>query len=131
ERIRLVGFVDEQKACGPWGATEVLGNFNALKSLLSLRSDCIFHYITAVGDNQVRRQFVHMVESLGVQNLKAWTLVHPRATVGHVVEIGVGTCLAPGSIVTTHVKIGKHCILNVNASVSHDCDIGYFANINP
>lgn len=131
ERIRLVGFVDEHKTRGPWGTTEILGDFNDLRVFLSLRPDSIFRYITAVGDNQVRQRFVRKVESLGVCNLVAWTLRHPQAIMGHDVEIGEGTCLAPGSIITTRVRIGKHCILNVNASISHDCVIGDFVNINP
>ncbi len=131
ERIDLAGFVDEHRPRGPWGPGEVLGTFEDLKALLSLRPDAVFHYITAVGDNRVRREFVQKVENLGMSNLTAWTLRHPSAVVGADVRIGEGTCLAPGSIVTTRVEIGRHCIVNVNASVSHDSVIGDFANINP
>lgn len=131
ERIHLVGLVDEEKPPGLWGTSEILGKFADLKALLSGRSESLFHYITAVGDNYVRRQFVQKIESLEVQNLVAWTLRHPSAIVGQDVEIGEGSCLAPGSVVTTRTKIGKHCILNTNVSVSHDGVIGDFVNINP
>jgi acetyltransferase EpsM len=131
QKIHFAGFVDEQKPPGPWGAAEIVGNFHDLKALLSQRPDALFSYITAVGENRIRKKFVQTVDSLGVQNLVVWTLLHPRATVGRDVEIGEGTCLAPGSVITTRVKMGKHCILNVNASVSHDCMVGDFVNINP
>lgn len=131
ERIRPVGFVDEHKPRGPWGATEVLGGFDELQSILSRAADSAMLYITAVGNNRLRSEFVRKLEGLNVRNLPAWTLRHPHSVVGHDVEIGEGTCLAPGSIITTSVRIGKHCIVNVNASVSHDSIIGDFTNINP
>jgi acetyltransferase EpsM len=88
-------------------------------------------YMTALGDNRLRREMVARVESLCGDRIRAFTLVHPSAMVGCGSGIGEGTCLAPGSIVTANTRIGKHAILNVKASVSHDCEIGDFANINP
>ncbi len=130
EPIRLVGFVDEGKPPGPWRGAEILGNFEDLGRFLRLRGERALHYITAVGDNETRQRLVRKMESVA-GNVAAWTLRHPTGIVGHDVEIGEGSCLAPGSIVTTRVRIGKHCIVNVNASVSHDCTIGDFVNINP
>lgn len=131
QRINLVGFVDEHKAPGVWGETEILGGFDALEAFLRRDSNSVLYYITAVGDNRVRAELVSKVERLGADNLPAWTLLHPGSVIGHRVEIGEGTCLAPGSLITTNVRIGKHSIINVNASISHDCQIGDFCNINP
>lgn len=131
EKIKLVGLVDENKPPGPWEDTEILGNFDELKDFLRQNKGSTYHYITAIGDNQLRQQMVQKVEGLQAENLLPWTLIHPSAYVGQANEIGTGTCLAAGCIVTTHVKIGRHCILNVNASISHDCLIGDFTNINP
>ena len=65
-------------------------------------------------------------------NLRPWTLRHPTAQIGLDVEIGEGTVLAPNVILTTRVPPSDvHCILNVRASVSHDCRIGDFVNVNP
>ena len=131
EALRLAGAIDEGKARGPWCGTEVLGDFAGLKELAGAQPGVSFGYITAVGDNRLRRQFVRRVTTLGASNLTAWTLRHPQAVVGREVTIGEGACLAPGSILTTRARLGRHCILNVNASVSHDCEVGDFVNINP
>jgi sugar O-acyltransferase (sialic acid O-acetyltransferase NeuD family) len=129
--IRLLGFVDEVRPPGRWGEAEILGNFDDLRAILLRHREETVHYITAIGDNRARQEFVRKAESLRAPNLSAWTLRHPTATVGADVAIGPGTCLAPGAIVTTRVTIGSHCILNVKASVSHDCVIADFVNINP
>lgn len=125
--LHVAGFVDEHKPRGPWLGAEVLGNFDDLTN--SSHESC--HYITSTGDNRLRRALANKAEALRKPQLNAWSLIHPLTSVGRDVEIGIGTCLAPGSIVTTRVRIGRHCILNVNASVSHDCIIGDFVNINP
>jgi sugar O-acyltransferase (sialic acid O-acetyltransferase NeuD family) len=129
--IPLAGFVDDFRPAGRHGDLTILGSIEALDRLVADSPQIGFGYITALGSNQARQQLVGKVEALGRPNLSAWTLQHPLAYVGRAVQIGAGTCLAPGSIVTTRVRIGRHCILNVKASVSHDCEVGDFANINP
>ena len=128
-RVELLGVIDEGKPCGDWEGTQILGGFDALAALLARRSEPI-SYITAVGNNTVRRKLVHKAQSLG-PGLQPWTLQHPTAQVGRSVGIGEGTLLAPGVIVTTRVQIGSHCILNAKASVHHDCVVGNFVNVNP
>src|SRR5438128_9762163 len=100
------------------GLLEVLGNFRRLEVLLG--SDTSLRCITAAGDNTTRRMLVARAEALSPDRQIWWTLQDPAAHVGPDVDIGAGTCLAPGSIVTARVRIGRHCILNVNVSVSHD-----------
>jgi acetyltransferase EpsM len=129
--INLAGFIDDNKPRGDWGVTEILGGFDELEAIVRRDVSPVVHYITAVGDNHVRAELVGRIERLGTGNLSAWTLRHPHSVIGQLVEIGEGTCLAPGSIITTGVRIGKHCIVNVNASISHDCQVGDYCNINP
>jgi acetyltransferase EpsM len=131
EKLSLIGCVDEYKPREAWCGTEILGNFAELKAWLAEQEDTVLHYITAVGNNRLRAEFVSKLERLEVRSLLAWTLKHPTAIVGQSVELGAGSCLAPGSIVTTNVRVGKHCIINVKASISHDCQVGDFCNINP
>ncbi len=129
--VRLVGFVDENKPRGEWNDARILGDFTALAKFLRENEAQAFHYITAAGDNRVRRDLVNKVRNLQARNIQAWSLRHPRAIIGAGNSLGSGICAAPGSVVTTRARIGDHCILNVHASVSHDSVIGDFVNINP
>lgn len=129
--VRLVGFVDEKKEAGKWRDTKIIGDLDALKDFLRAHFRTKFYYITAVGDNKVRQGLVARVERLGAKNIIPFTIRHPDCIVGQDITIGWGTCLAPGSIITTRATIGAHCILNVQTSVSHDCALGDFANLNP
>ncbi len=125
--VDLIGFIDETVPEGPFAGSRVMGDFDALRDLAAKESG--LQYITATGDNQTRRKFVEAVAGAG--QIEAFSLVHPASYVGSRVDLGEGTCLAPGTVVTTDVAIGRHSILNVRASVSHDCEIGDFCNINP
>ena len=124
-RVELLGFIDERAPSGPFANSQILGDFESVKNL---RTGGEIHYITATGDNVTRRRLAELAERVG---LKAWTIVHPFAHVGGDVELGGGSCVAPGAVVTTQVTIGRHCILNVKASVSHDCIVGDYCNLNP
>ena len=128
--VRLLGCIDDHKPVGRSGPVEVLGGFRALEDLMRTEIDRL-RCITAVGDNETRRRLVARVDAIGAERLQWWTLRHPAAVVGWDADIGPGTLLAPGSIVTARVRIGAHCILNVKASVSHDAVVGDFVNLNP
>ena len=128
---RLLGVLDDGKPAGPWLESQILGPLDALPRLLAERPGRRIGYLTAVGGNELRRKLVERIEALGGEAVFPWTLRHPDAQVGRRVEIGTGTLLAPGTIVTTRSIIGRQCILNIKASVSHDCVIGDYANINP
>jgi len=131
DSVELAGFIDENKPPGDWNGFEILGGFVELEAVLKRGACSTLYYLTAVGDNRVRAELVKKLEGFNAGNLSAWTLIHPRSAVGRGVEIGEGTCLAPGSIITTKAHVGRHCIVNVNASISHDCRIQDFCNINP
>jgi acetyltransferase EpsM len=128
EEVNLLGAIDEVNPSGPWEGSRILGDFGVFAALMDQRTSPL-RYITAVGDNALRRKLVRKAEEAG--RATPWTLRHPTALVGRSVRIGVGTLLAPGSIVTTRTEIGRHCILNVKATVSHDCVLGDYVNINP
>ncbi len=129
--VQLLGVLDDGKPPGPWLDSQVLGPLDSLRDLLASRPGRKIGYLTAVGSNEVRRKLVQRIEAIGGNRVYPWALRHPTAQVGARTEIGDGTCLAPGTIVTTRAKIGRHCILNVKASVSHDSVVGDYANLNP
>lgn len=123
----LLGFLDDGLPPGMHNGLRVLGGLDSFPQVA--RGNC--GYITAVGDNATRRRLVERIESLTGGSVRPWTLIHPLAHRGSNVQAGEGTCMAPGSLGTVNVTIGRHSILNVKASVSHDCTLGDFVNINP
>ena len=47
------------------------------------------------------------------------------------VEIGEGSIICAGCILTTNIKIGKHAHLNLQTTIGHDCEIGDYFTTAP
>jgi sugar O-acyltransferase (sialic acid O-acetyltransferase NeuD family) len=54
-----------------------------------------------------------------------------RGSIGSNVWLSEGTIICPGVQISPDVKIGKGCIVNVNATIGHDTVIGDFVTIAP
>jgi acetyltransferase EpsM len=131
EPMFVRAFVDDHRFESTYEGAPLLGGVEDLGAFLAAHPDDMYAYVVAVGDNRTRAEVVRRVERLGATNLTPGTVQHSSALVGHAVEIGHGTCLGPGSIVTTRVVIGNHSIVNTNSSVSHETALGSFVNVNP
>lgn len=85
-------------------------------------------YVTAVGDPVTRQSWAEQFDARG---LVAETLIHPSATLGEDVEIDSGSVVCSHVSITTNVRLGSHVLVNLNATVAHDCRVSDFVTINP
>lgn len=127
--ISVVGLVEQDRSAGEWRGIRVLGGMSELETFLQKSPDSMVHYLTATNDNRQRAEFVKQLEQLNAQNLTPWLLRHPRAIIGHWAEIGEGSCIGPGSVLNSGVRVGKHCVIGINASISHESQIGDFCQV--
>jgi sugar O-acyltransferase (sialic acid O-acetyltransferase NeuD family) len=60
------------------------------------------------------------------------TLIHPDVLYDKdTLEIGAGTIICPGSIITVDTSIGMHVIINIDCTIGHDCVIEDFVTLSP
>jgi len=81
--------------------------------------------IIGIGDNFLRKE---IVKKLKLNWIKA---IHPTSYIANKDNIGEGTLICPGVAVQTGSIIGKHCIINTNASVDHHNIVENFSHIAP
>jgi sugar O-acyltransferase (sialic acid O-acetyltransferase NeuD family) len=87
-----------------------------------------YEVIVSIGDSQLRRKMVDRLP----KDTKYFTFIHPTAQIlGNDVEIGEGSIICANVIITTNVKIGKHCHLNLNTTIGHDNIIGDYFTTAP
>lgn len=86
-----------------------------------------YKVVIAIGDPNVRKR---IVESLP-NNTYYTTLIHPSAIIMDECEIGEGSIITAGCILTCNIKIGKHSHLNLYTTVGHDCKIGDYFTTAP
>jgi sugar O-acyltransferase (sialic acid O-acetyltransferase NeuD family) len=87
-----------------------------------------YEIVIAVGDPKDRFDIVQRLP----KETKYFTHIHPSAQIlGDNVEIGEGSIICAGTIITTNVKIGKHSHLNLQTTIGHDCEIGDYFSAMP
>jgi sugar O-acyltransferase (sialic acid O-acetyltransferase NeuD family) len=84
--------------------------------------------ISGVGNCRTKLHFAEKAASLG---LTFCSVTHPSVLMSHYVEVGEGTIIAAGNIITTQVKIGNHVTINLGCTISHDVIIGDYCTIAP
>lgn len=59
------------------------------------------------------------------------TLVHPSVRKSASVEIGEGSIVCAGSMLTCDIVVGAHVLVDRTTNIGHDCRIGDFATLSP
>ncbi len=83
----------------------------------------------AIGSSSARSHIARAIEARA-SNIFS-TLVHPKAWVGRNVEIGRGSIICAGALITTDITIGQHVHVNIGSTIGHDAVLGNFVTLNP
>jgi len=87
-----------------------------------------YEVLIAIGDGKARKEIVNRLP----KETKYFSYIHPSAEIlGNDVEIGEGSIVCAGAIVTTNCIIGKHTHLNLHTTIGHDNRIGDFFTTAP
>lgn len=87
------------------------------------------YLVIALGNPLVKRKVFQKITN---PKVKYPALIHPSAIIGSSnVEIGEGSIICAGNIITVDIEIGKHVILNLACTVGHDTIIKDFASFMP
>ena len=120
DRYRMVG---EQTLGYP-----ILGKEADLSKIAS--SHQLGGVIVAVGDNHIRSQVVARVK-VSCPGLRFVRAVHPRGSIAEGVDIGEGSVIMAGVVISPGCSIGRFCIVNTNASLDHDSCMDEFSSLGP
>jgi sugar O-acyltransferase (sialic acid O-acetyltransferase NeuD family) len=120
----VLGFIDENRELHG----QTLCDVPVLGGLEWLNDKAGIHLISGVGGNAVRRRFASVGAEL---RLPFATVVHPDTKRSRFVEIGEGTVVCAGNILTTQVRIGRHVNINLDCTVGHDVVVEDFCNVSP
>jgi sugar O-acyltransferase (sialic acid O-acetyltransferase NeuD family) len=119
----ILGFLDENPAlhgstiCG----APVLGGFDWLDG----RHPVLLH---GVGYPHVRRRFARLAGERGLDFVLA---IAPEVRYSRFVTFGSGTVICTGSVLTSHISIGSHCLINLNCTIGHDTVMEDYCVLSP
>lgn len=103
-------------------------NGNPVKLLANIESGSTSRFVVALGDSTARKLATNACLATGLLPI---SLVHPRVEISDLVQIGLGSVLGAGCVVTTNIKIGEHVHINIGSTISHDVEVGDFSTLSP
>jgi sugar O-acyltransferase (sialic acid O-acetyltransferase NeuD family) len=83
--------------------------------------------ICAIGD-PIRRSLIERFKNRGFEFC---SVIHPSVISSQYVNVGEGSIICAGNILTTQVAIGKHVIVNLDCTIGHDVIIEDYCTISP
>jgi len=120
-----VAFFVADAAERPTGADVALAVVDTVVGLAELDVEAA---VLGIGAAARRRTVADELAAAGVALL---SVLHPTAFGGPGVEVGEGSVVAPGAVLTRDVTLGRGVVVNYRASAGHDCMIGDFAFLGP
>ncbi len=120
----IVGFIDDNEKL--WGNKE--GHYKVCGGCEYLKEQGNVFAVCAVGTAEIRKQIINKLEG---SHIRFATVVDPSVIFSDSVEIGAGTIICAGTILTVDIKIGNHVIINLDCTVGHDDIIEDFVTIYP
>ena len=118
----LLGFLDDNQII----QSKNIDKYNVIGKVDDIVNYPDAYVVCCVADASVRKMLVERVKS----NPFA-TLVDPSAIVSAEVEIGDGSVICAGVVITVDISIGKHNIIDVNSTVGHDAVLEDFVTLYP
>lgn len=126
QRWSFVGFYDDGLAAGTrindyW----VLGN----RQTLNQQTEPLA-VVIAVGNPAVKKQIVRAITNPLIEYP---ALIHPDVTLldEQYIEVGSGSIVCAGAILTVNVWVGQHVLINLNCSVGHDAILENYCSLMP
>ena len=118
----LIGFIDDnEEVCG-----KIINDYKVLGGidyLISLDKDV--YVIIAMANPKVKKSIVAKLNN----KFKFATIIHPSIKVSRFVQIGDGSIVYPGVILTVNTKLGNHVLISGNCGIGHDTSIGDYSSI--
>jgi sugar O-acyltransferase (sialic acid O-acetyltransferase NeuD family) len=84
--------------------------------------------VSGIGSPQVREKTTEKVVAAG---LTFASIIHPRVERSRRVDIGAGTVICAGSILTTNIQLGRHVQINLDCTIGHDVIMADYATLAP
>ena len=126
KKYQILGFIDEDKLLSEKliNGFPILGGLDWFLTDEAKNVECVI----AISDPKIRENISNKLEK---QNILFATIIHPSVIHSKYIQIGKGTIIQAGCIITVDVRIGNHVHLNINSTVGHDSILQDFVTINP
>lgn len=108
----ILGFVDDNLNL----KNKSINGYKVLGTTKWLKEQNVYA-VVAIGDPIIKN---NTLEKLDGSKISYATLIHPSVIISETSEIGLGSIICAGTIITVNVHIGNHVIVNLDCTIGHD-----------
>lgn len=121
EKWNILGYLDDnENVLGKiLNGYKVLGKIEILDNLPSETN-----VVIAIGNGKIREK---IIERLGEREYPI--LIHPNVNIAKSSEIGEGTIICSGALISIETKIGKFCFINFSSILGHDVILDDYVSV--
>jgi sugar O-acyltransferase (sialic acid O-acetyltransferase NeuD family) len=91
----------------------------------------LFPGIFVVGGVGVPKTRQLLMENAQTAGFDFTTIIHPGVERSQWIEVGAGTVICAGNILTTNIILGRHVQINLDCTIGHDVVMGDYATLAP
>jgi sugar O-acyltransferase (sialic acid O-acetyltransferase NeuD family) len=84
--------------------------------------------VGGVGSPAMRERLMEKAASAGFEFA---TIIHPRTERSQWIDVGTGTIVCAGNILTTNIRLGAHVQVNLDCTIGHDAVLGDYTTLAP
>ncbi len=119
----ILGFIDENPALHGSRICDapVLGGFEWFDG----HRPTLLH---GVGYPRVRRRFAMLARE---RSLDFALAIAPEVRYSRFVSFGTGSVICCGTVLTSHITVGSHCLINLNCTIGHDTVVEDYCVLAP
>lgn len=121
---KVLGFVDDSKD----RVGQVINGYKVFSFEEVLLREEKPQFSVAIGSPSARQKVSERILSHGGELV---TLIHPRVERSRWLDVGAGTVICAGSILTTNIKLGVGVQINLDCTVGHDVLMDDYATLAP
>lgn len=126
DSFEVIGFVDDGiKRDTLIKGIKVLGGHEVL-DLLDNPTDLVIALGDPVGKSNVLARIKNSLINFPILRHPSAILQDPSG-----IEVGEGSILCAGTILTTDIKIGSHVLINLNCTIGHGVIVGNYSSLMP
>jgi sugar O-acyltransferase (sialic acid O-acetyltransferase NeuD family) len=124
EAYRVVCLIDDNEAV----QGKVLNGIPVVEMMAAKNQFPEAKVVGAIGNPKIREL---LMEKAAAAGFGFETIIHPRTERSQWIEIGLGTVICAGNILTTNITLGQHVQINLDCTIGHDVVMGEYATLAP
>lgn len=133
-KITVLGLLDERPEMKGKiiNGLQILGDIGDVENWLhknGLTKSGVSILSSGVGDPALKKKFTEKTIQAGYEI--TGPLIHPGVRISRWVDIGRGSIICQGNVLTVNINVGNYVTINQKCSIGHDDEIGDFVTISP